>query len=208
MSRPIAVLRPEPGNAATAARIAALGHAVVRLPLFEVRAMAWDAPDPARYDNLLLTSANAIRHGGGGLASLIALPVHAVGQATAEAARAAGFTVVAVGDSGVEAMHPPGRVLRLVGREHRGFGASDAIMVYASEALRPDVSPLRGSVALVHSPRAARTLAELVADRTDIAIAAISQAAADAAGSGWRAIAVADRPTDAALIGLASTLAD
>lgn len=208
MIRRLAVLRPEPGNAATAARIAALGHRVVRLPLFEVRAVSWDAPDPAAYDSLLLTSANAVRHGGDGLASLLAIPVHAVGEATAEAARAAGFTVVAVGDAGVEAMQPPGRVLRLVGREHRGVGAGNAIVVYASEALQPDVSALRGSIALVHSPRAARALAALVDDRADITIAAISAAAAQAAGTGWSAIGVADRPTDAALIALASALAD
>lgn len=208
MSRTIAVLRPEPGNAVTAARVAALGHRVVRLPLFAVCAVAWEARDPAAYDSLLLTSANAVRHGGDGLAALTALPVHAVGQATADAARAAGFTVVAVGDAGIEAMRPPGRVLRLVGREHRGFGKGEAVVVYASEALRPDISELRGRVALIHSPRAGRALAGMIADRTDIAIAAISLAAAEAAGTGWRVLAVADRPTDAALIALASALAD
>ena len=66
MTRPIAVLRPEPGNAATADRIAALGLAAIRLPLFEVRALDWAPPDPAGFDALLLTSANAPRLAGPG----------------------------------------------------------------------------------------------------------------------------------------------
>jgi uroporphyrinogen-III synthase len=37
MTRSLAVLRPEPGNAATAARIEARGLTAIRLPLFEMR---------------------------------------------------------------------------------------------------------------------------------------------------------------------------
>jgi uroporphyrinogen-III synthase len=208
MPRPIAVLRPEPGNAATARRLVALGYHVLSLPLFAVRPVAWSPPDPAGYDALLLTSANAVRHGGAGLAALTGLPVHAVGEATADAARSAGFAVVAVGDAGVMAMRPPGRVLQLVGREHRAFAGADAIMVYASEALYPDLGALAGGVALVHSPRAGRALADRVARRSGIAIAAISRAAALAAGEGWRTVAVADRPTDTDVITAAIALAD
>ena len=64
MSRPLAVLRPEPGNGATAARIEELGFRAIRLPLFAVRALAWTMPDAADHDALLLTSANAVRFGG------------------------------------------------------------------------------------------------------------------------------------------------
>lgn len=208
MPRPIAVLRPEPGNTATAARIAALGYVALRLPLFAVRAVTWIPPKAARYDSLLLTSANAVRHAGERLAALAALPVHAVGAATADAARAAGLNVVAVGKAGVEALFPPGRVLHLAGRDHHDFSDADTIIVYASEALRPDLAGLTGTVALVHSPRAARTLAKGVVDRSAIAIAAISPAAADAAGDGWRTVTVAARPNDAALITAALPLAD
>jgi uroporphyrinogen-III synthase len=62
------------------------------------------------------------------------------------------------------------------------------------------------SVVLVHSPRAGRRLAELVESRGSIAIAAISKAAADAAGSGWAEIAIADQPSDEALLALAARL--
>jgi uroporphyrinogen-III synthase len=39
-----------------------------------------------------------------------------------------------------------------------------------------------------------------------IAIAAISRAAADAAGEGWKSVAVADEPSDDALLALAARL--
>lgn len=209
MTRAIAVLRPEPGNAATALRIEALGRRALRLPLFAVHGVTWSPPDPAAYDSLLLTSANALRHGGPGLAALIRLPVHAVGGATADAARAAGFSIAAVGDAGVAAMRPPGRVLRLVGRDHHAFAGADTIVVYASAPLHPDLAALAGSVALIHSPRAARALAaNPIAKRSDIAVAAIGAAAVEALGAGWRAVAVAEHPTDAALIAAAIGLAD
>ncbi|MBM3927875.1 MAG: uroporphyrinogen-III synthase [Sphingomonadales bacterium] len=208
MTRRLAVLRPEPGNAETAARVQALGHHAVRLPLFAVRPLDWAVPDPAAFDSLLLSSANAVRHAGQGLAALTALPVHAVGRATAAAAEAAGFTVVATGATDIAALDPPGRVLRLVGRDHRPAPAARTIAVYASEPLSPDLSALAGATALLHSPRAAARFAALVQHKETIAIAAISAAACDAAGPGWRAMAVAERPTDEALIAAALTLAD
>lgn len=208
MSRAIGVLRPEPGNAATAARIEALGHRALRLPLFAVHAVDWQITDAGSYDSLLLTSANALRHAGPKLAALVGLPVHAVGAATAQAARATGFTVAAVGNGGIEAMRPPGRVLRLVGRDHRPFPGADAVIVYAADALYPDLRALAGGVALVHSVRAARTLADRVAERSGIAVAAISASAAEAVGTGWRAVTAAATPSDAALIAAGIALTD
>jgi uroporphyrinogen-III synthase len=224
LTRAVAVLRPEPGNAATAAAIEALGLTAIRLPLFEVRAIDWTPPDAVRFDALLLTSANAPRHAGPGLAALRTLPVHAVGDATAAAARAAGLEVVAVGDrdgaaliaaaaaSGVE------RALLLGGRD-RATGdhpiIAEAIAVYASEPVAVAVEKLdqlAGSVVLVHSPRAARRIADLIdragIDRRTVRLAAISTAAADAAGDDWERIAAAAVPDDTALIALARALAD
>ena len=79
MSRAVAVLRPEPGNAATATRVEAAGLAAIRLPLFAVRALDWTPPDPAAFDALILTSANTPRLAGPGIDSLASLPVFAVG---------------------------------------------------------------------------------------------------------------------------------
>ena len=66
--RPVLVLRPEPGAGETAARARALGLEPIVAPLFAVRPIAWAAPDPAAYDAVMLTSANAARHGGDGFA--------------------------------------------------------------------------------------------------------------------------------------------
>jgi len=224
MSRAIAVLRPEPGNAATAAAIEALGLTAIRLPLFEVRAIDWTPPDVTRFDALLLTSANAPRHAGPALAGLGSLPVHAVGDATAAVARDAGLKVVAVGDRDgaalVAAAAASGvrRGLLLGGRDRalaRDPIIAEAIAVYASEQLAIPVEALEqlvGSVVLVHSPRAARRVADLVdragIDRRTMRLAAISAAAADAAGGDWERIAAAASPDDAALIALAHTQAD
>jgi uroporphyrinogen-III synthase len=224
MSRAIAVLRPEPGNTATAAAIEALGLTAIRLPLFAVHAIDWTPPDVTRFDALLLTSANAPRHAGPGLAALRGLPVHAVGDATAAAARDAGLEVVAVGDrdgaallaaaaaSGVQ------RALLLGGRDRAVEEHSiiaEAIAVYASEPVAvalEALDQLAGSVMLLHSPRAARRVADQIdragIDRRTVRLAAISAAVADAAGGDWERIAAAPSPDDAALIALARTLAD
>ena len=112
MKRRIAVPRPAPGTEATARAIAAAGHVAIRMPLFDVVALDWLAPDPADHDALILTSANGARHAGHALAALADLPVYAVGESTARSAREAGLNVVSVGTRGVEALldtRAPGR---------------------------------------------------------------------------------------------------
>ena len=209
MSRPIGVLRPQPGADATAARISAAGRRALCLPLFAIRPVAWTPPPASDFDSLLVSSANVFRHGGRALATLRRLPVHAVGTATTEAARAAGFTIAATGEAGIEALRPHGRVLRLTGREHHPLPGLDHVaIVYATEPLSPDLAPLADGVALVHSARAGERLRRLCAQPGRVAVAAISRAAADAAGPGWRQIIVADRPSDAALVAAALPLTD
>lgn len=216
MTRPVVVLRPEPGNAKTAARLAALELEVVRLPLFAVAPVEWTPPAPDTADAILITSANAIRHGGARLEALNGLPIVAVGEATAQAARAAGFSVALVGNrdaaAAAEAARAAGfdRLLHLGGRD-RVAVADQNINVYASDliAISPDaIDALIGSVALLHSVRAARRFAELAgAGRSSIRIAALSPAVATAVGSGWESVVAAAAPTDAALVALAATLA-
>ena len=212
--RRLLVLRPEPGATATVARARGMGLEAVAVPLFEVGPIAWDAPDPAGFDGLLLTSANAVRHGGKPLASLRALPVYAVGKATAEAAREAGFSIAAVGDSGVDellgSLNAGLRLLHLSGEHRRDPGAHQQITpitIYRAKAIdAPDLPATAGVVALIHSPRAGSRFAELVADRGSVAIAAISAAAAESVGAGWEAVASADQPTDEAVLALAARL--
>lgn len=210
MTRPLAVLRPEPGNAATVDAVEAAGLTAIALPLFAVRAVAWAAPDPADYGALIVTSANTMRLGGAALEALRSLPVLAVGEATAVAARAAGFRVELVGKGGAAAIAKQGggrRLLHLAGRDRMETGV-DTITVYASDALPIDATRLLGNVALVHSARAAARLAEIATDRSRIAVAAISLNAAASAGEGWAALAVASTPNDAAVIAAARGIAD
>lgn len=220
MTRPIAVLRPEPGNAASCARIKGAGHVPIALPLFEIAALQWSPPDPREFDALLLTSANTVRMAGPVLATLASLPVHAVGKATAEAARAAGLAVAAIGESDAAGLLSAARAggvaraLHLGGRETMVAPVppvARSIAVYASIPLpiAPEqLAVLEGAVALVHSARAGARLAELAGSRRPaIALVAISPSAARAAGEGWRSCSAAPRPSEAAMLAEAFTLA-
>ncbi len=213
--RCVLVLRPEPGASATVDRAREHGLDAVAVPLFEVEPLEWEAPDSAGFDGLLLTSANAVRLAGGQLQDLRGLPAYAVGNATCEAAREAGFHVSAVGEDGVDGLlgsiKPELRLLHLCG-EHRLEPAEarqklTAIPVYASRAVEdPDLDAAGSFVTLIHSPRSGRRFAELVGDRGSIAIVAISPAAADAVGSGWERVETAPEPSDNALLVLAARL--
>jgi len=209
------VLRPEPGAGATVERARALGLDAFAAPLFEIESVEWVAPQPDAFDGLLLTSANAVHFGGRQLQSLRGLRVYAVGEATAAAARESGFEIAATGHSGVDGLlgwvAPDLRLLHLCGADRRDPRdppqSITSVTVYRSREIEaPRLSESAGSVALIHSPRAGRRFAELVQNRDLIAIAAISQAAAEAAGAGWKSIDVAAEPTDDALLALAARL--
>ena len=194
-------------------------------PIFEVAAVRWRPPDPSTVDAVLLTSANAARHGGPALADFLSLPCYAVGESSAAAARAVGFGEVRIGDgdgaAALAAMAAAGvtRVFHPCGSDHVDLdfpGASiERRIVYAAEAakrLPPQaVAALEtGAVALIHSPRAASLFAQLLDEsavpRGRVSIAAISPAAAAAAGGGWQRVAAAPRPRDEALLEIAVQL--
>ena len=220
--RRLVILRPEPGASASVQRAQELGLNAVAVPLFKVEPVAWEPPEAASFDALLLTSANAVRCAGEALQDLRGLPVHAVGQATAEAARQAGFAIATIGTADAErlfgSIEPGQRLLHLTG-EHRA-GVDDAgheirrIVVYRSRAVeQPDgLAEARGAVIAVHSPRAGARFAELAdamgLDRSSIKLVAISDAAAKAAGDGWAAIEMAEHPDDSSLLALARKLCD
>lgn len=215
--RRVLVLRPEPGATATVNRARERGLDAVALPLFEVQAVLWEAPEPGSFDGLLFTSANAIRFGGDELARLRGLPVYAVGEATAEAARDGGFDIAATGEAGVdrllESIEPSVKLLHLCGEDRREPAdtrqpIADIRVYCAKELPDADLGSPEGTVALIHSPRAGRRFAELIDDRSSIAVAAISDAAAEAVGSGWKAVETAKAPTDDALLALAARLCD
>lgn len=213
--RRLLVLRPEPGATATVERARKRGLEAFAVPLFEIEPVEWDAPDPAGFDGLLLTSANAVRLSGEKLKALRVLPVYAVGEATAEAARQAGFSIAAVGEADVERLL--GSIdhnLRLVhpcGEDRRMPAAPDQqitpVTVYRAKPVEaPELRHMEGAVALIHSPRAARRFAELIGNRGSISIAAISAAAAEAAGDGWETVEIAAASNGDALLALAARL--
>lgn len=220
MTRPLVVLRPEPGSTRTAGLIEARGGHAIRLPLFAVVPIAWTPPPPERFDSLMLTSANAIRFAGQAFALYRALPVLAVGEATAVTARAAGLDVALTGDGDAQALmavaHERGLIapLHLAGRDRAASGVV-AVSVYASDALSIDPTSIRAcedAVILLHSARAAMRFAELVheanMDRAAIRLAALSTTVLLAAGTGWGASVAVDRPVDAVLVDAALSLAD
>jgi len=212
------VLRPEPGATATRRAAEALGLTTIVAPLFEVRPLEWTPPaEPPQA--VLMTSAHAARLGGEELRPLLDRPLYAVGEATAVAARGAGFTHVRVGEAGVDAIVARAEadgirhLLHLTGREHRApLDTSLTIerrLVYAAEAVTtlPEAAraALPHAIALLHSPRAAALFASLV-DRQGLRIAAISAATREAAGEGWKSVAIAEQPTDASLLAAAAKL--
>lgn len=210
----VLVLRPMPGNAETVERLEMVGVAASPTPLFAVEPVDWMPPPSGDADALLLTSANAVRQGGASLSTLRDLPAWCVGEATAAAARDAGLAVERVGTAGVAALlaGTSQRLLWLCGEQRSELSVRDkprvvAIPVYRTVEL-PVPQTMLGEpcVALLHSSRAARRLAGLGVDRTNIAIVAISRDVAAAAGAGWRSVAVAPYPADTEMVAIAAKL--
>lgn len=219
--RRLFILRPEPGASVTVREARALGLDAVAMPLFAVSPIDWRVPHPADFDALLLTSANAVRHGGKGVSSLRGLPVHSVGEATATTAREAGFDIASIGSGGVEqllgSIDLDLRLLHLCGEHRTRVFAGQPIThvpVYRSSALPEPtgLAAIEGQTVALHSPRAAQRLRELM-ERERIApstirVAAISEAAASAAGDGFEICEAAERPDSTSLLALAARLCD
>lgn len=220
------VTRAEPGATATAARIAATGADALVAPLLVIEPLVWTPPE-GRFDALALTSANAARHAGPGLAAFAHLRCLAVGGATAAAARAAGLADVTSVDGDAQALFDAAaglsRVLHLTGRDRTAVVLQSGLTVVAVPVYRARLVSLADAAVqaleeggidavLLASARTARHFAaecdRLGLDRATIAIAAISPAVAAAAGPGWRAVAVAAAPNDTALLAAAGVACD
>lgn len=219
----ILVVRPEPGLGATLEAAKEMGLNAVGFPLFEIRAVPWECPNPDEVDALLIGSANVFRHGAEGLLPLTGKPVFAVGTTTADAARTAGFEVASVGTGGLQNVldHVPAgtRLLRLAGAEHVPLEAPYGVTIetaitYAALPLElPE--PLRalqelGLTVLLHSAAAARQFdaetRRLALHRSRINLVVIGPRVAEAAGQGWANIHVCETPNDRAMLELARTV--
>src|ERR1700749_1885395 len=99
----VLVTRPQPDNEATAATLRARGLEVLLAPMLRFEPQMFQDDADARYGAVIVTSANALRgfeqHPAG--QRLLKLPLLAVGDHPAEAARRAGFDKVTAANGDV-----------------------------------------------------------------------------------------------------------
>jgi uroporphyrinogen-III synthase len=99
----VLVTRPHPDDEATAGALRARGFEVLQAPMLRFAAVPFQDDVDVRYDAVIVTSANALRAIEPQLAGsrLLELPLFAVGDHTASAARGAGFgqVIAAKGDA-------------------------------------------------------------------------------------------------------------
>ena len=102
----ILVTRPEPDNSTTVAALRAKGHDVLSAPMLRFEAVALQDDPDSHYGAVIVTSANALRAiaGQAGLPALLDLPLFAVGDKTADAARETGFSKVFSADGDAAAL--------------------------------------------------------------------------------------------------------
>ncbi|MGH6641478.1 MAG: uroporphyrinogen-III synthase [Bradyrhizobium sp.] len=102
----VLVTRPYPDDEATASALRARGFEVLRAPMLRFEAVPFQDDADARYGAIIVTSANALRAIGPDLADnrLLKLPLFAVGEHTASAARDAGFSQVIAASGGAGAL--------------------------------------------------------------------------------------------------------
>lgn len=215
------VTRTEPGASATAARLRALGHDPLVAPLLAIHPLPF-AETPPRPGALAFTSRNAVAAivERPELAEWRTLPVFAVGAATARAAREAGFDDVRSADGDVRALAKliavhggalGGEVLHLCARERAGdltgsetpvrtlavYKAIDLALDGAVTAAWPQLNAV-----LIHSPRAGRAFAAATVklDASQLLAVCISEAAAEPLRRQVGRVALAEHPTEAAML--------
>lgn len=213
----ILVTRPQPAADRTAARLRGMGHAVTVAPLLLPRALPWALPGGS-WDAVAFTSAMAPALAGD-IGDLARLPAYAVGEATAAAARAAGFAEVRAvrGDASAVFARAAGdgcaRLLHLAGRDRSDAVIPaglqvDIVPVYAAE-LADSLPGGAFDLVLLYSTRTAKRFATLFdGDRAQVRLAVLSPQVAAAAGTGWAGIAVASEPTEDALFEAAQLSCD
>lgn len=218
------ITRTRPAAEDTAAKVAAMGHLALVDPVLEVRPIT----DAIAFDGMgavAFTSRNAVE-AFARLSDRRDLTVYAVGDATAEAARREAFLDVRSASGDVQALarligesHDPasgavlwiapaepaedlGRLLAAYRLNTATFSVYETAPASAAEAL---AQIARIDTALVHSPKAARRLVELLApeDRARMTFACISEKAArPLVEADCEKVLVARFPDEAALLKL------
>ncbi|WP_343698330.1 uroporphyrinogen-III synthase [Caulobacter sp.] len=217
---PVWITRARPGAEATAERVQALGFTPLIDPLLAVAALDVEI-DLDHVAALAFTSANGVE-AFARLHDARFLPVFAVGRATARAAETLGFRSVSSADGDVEdlarlvvgaaggpvlwagAKEPAGD---LVGMLRECGVMAHGIAVYETVERAPAKATLTtATTVLLHSPRAARGLAAILAERPapNLRVLCLSKAvAAPLAGLVEPgSVAVAPRPDESAMLEL------
>jgi uroporphyrinogen-III synthase len=213
------ITRTQPGASDTAERLCALGHEPVIDPVLEVRKLT-PKIDLDGVTALAFTSRNGVE-AFAALSPTRDLPLFVVGDATADAARAAGFASVRSAGGDVEALAELINVEGLVLCPGAAEPATDlptllarrgvetrAAAVYETVALHPTtaLSQLAAlDAVLVHSPKAARVLAGLIAPAAapHLLFACISEKAAKPLiDAGHQKLRAAQFPDEAGLLKL------
>ena len=227
----VLVTRPEPDASKLAELLRARGDEPVLAPLMEIR-LSGDEPPAGIADAVLLfTSANGVRAAEAhGVRS--SRGVFAVGEATAAAARKAGFEIGGIADGDVAALsaliadrlskdqllvHAAGRDLAgdlLSALNARGYKMLRwrAYEALAAKALPASAAAFLGGAAgavLLYSPRSANLLvtltrsAGLIAEARRHRALCLSQAVADSAAAiAWASLEVAANPRQETLLDL------
>ena len=217
--RRVWITRAQPGAARTAAHLTALGFEPVVAPLLTIRplldAMA-HAPDFATVAAVAFTSPNGVEAFAALTPSLRDRPVFAVGDATAEAARAAGFADARSASGDIQALARliaatsiRGLILAPGAREPAGDLAAllpdrqiQRLPVYAAEETGAAV-PADFDAVLLHSPRAARALAAVLtpdAAGPRLAVCISAAAAAPLVALGFTEIRATDAPDETSML--------
>lgn len=213
MSRRIAITRAAPDNERTAQNIRARGGEAALAPLLHIIPRDHDTRTEGA-QALIFTSAAGVR----AFAGARALAVLCVGDATAAAARAAGFADVRAADGDVRALadlaraalSPAGGRLIHVSGDHVAGDLAGALahftlerrVAYAARAASALPAPLQEpfDAVLFHSARAAQTYRALDGPARGRMAGCLSPAVAEAAGAGWARLIVAPAPREDALL--------
>ena len=134
----VLVTRPQPDDEATAAALRARGFAVLTAPMLRFEPVAFRDDEDARYGAIIVTSANALRgiepHLKG--SRLLKLPLFAVGERTAAAARGVGFENVIAADGDATTL----RDLVLAGVKAKELKKASPLLYLAGADLARDLS--------------------------------------------------------------------
>lgn len=224
MTLRVAITRTPPDARATAERVRAYGAEPVLAPLLTIQPIAF-VSDVSGAQALIFTSGNGVQAFALRNPAVRNLTVLAVGDATADMARANGFAGVRSSDGDVNALieaaravldPAAGKVIHISGAHvagdvtgalrAAGFDAERRIGYEAVAVTQlPPAFNKQLDMVLFHSARAAQTFVALGAPNADkLTAACISQAVADAAaGATWAKIIVSPAPREDALLSAA-----